>query len=420
MNARKGAQLLSSLALAFASACTSSSANNPAQSTAAATAAPGPQAGVDLQGMDKSVAPGDDFYAYTNGTWLKTTEIAADRSTAGRGADLTELTTKRTVELISDAAKGDAPAGSDARKVGDYYASFMDEATIESKGLSPLQPTLDRVAAIADAKGLAHELGNMLRADVDVLNASNLNTDNLFGLWVAQDLNDPSKYSPFLLQGGLGMPDRDYYLSDSPRMAALREKYQAHIAAVLKLANVDGAEAKAKRIFEHERKIAQTHAPRIETGDVMKGNNHWSRADFDTKAPGLDWAEYFQAGGLAGQKEFVVWQPSAFVGSSALVKSEPLAVWKEYLAYRHLEKAAAFLPKAFVDERFDFYGKALAGTPKLADRWKRGVAATDAALGEVVGKLYVGKYFPPSEKARAEAMVKNVLIAFGKRIDSLE
>jgi len=222
------------------------------------------------------------------------------------------------------------------------------------------------------------------------------------------------------LQGGLGMPDRDYYLAESPRMAGLRAKYQEHIAAVLKLANIEGADAKAKRIFEHEKKIAQTHATRLETGDVMKGNNHWSRADFDDKAPGLDWAEYFQTAGLGAQQGFVVWQPAAFIGSSALVKSEPLETWKEYLTYRHLEKAATFLPRAFVDERFNFYGKAMAGTPKLTDRWKRGVAVTDNALGEVVGKLYVERYFPPAEKARAEAMVKNVLVAFGRRIDGLD
>src|SRR5438552_8187782 len=174
--------------------------------------------GLDLEGMDRSVAPGDDFFAYANGTWARKTEIPPDRAAYGVGQILVELTTQRTAELIQQAAGAPAPAGSANRKIGDYYASYMDEPDIEAKGLRPLQPTLDRIAAIGDRRALSRALGATLRADVDALNSTNFYTDNLFGLWVAQDLNDPRRYLPFLLQGGLDMPDRAYYLDPSPRM----------------------------------------------------------------------------------------------------------------------------------------------------------------------------------------------------------
>ena len=265
----------------------------------------------------------------------------------------------------------------------------MDEETIEAKGLKPLRPALDRIAAVADAPGLARALGATLRADVDALNATNFYTPNLFGLWVAQDLDDPSRYSPFLLQGGLGMPDRDYYLDPSPPMVRIRERYKAHIEAVLKLAGIADAGPKAARIFDLEHRISEAHLPREESEDVLKANNHWARTEFPLRAPGLDWTAYFEAAGLGGEKTFVVWQPGAVTGISRLVAAEPLETWKEYLAFRALERAGNFLPKAFVEERFAFYGKALTGTPRLRDRWKRGVDATNAALGEAVGRLYV-------------------------------
>ena len=194
----------------------------------------------------------------------------------------------------------------------------MDTTAIDAAGLQPLQPTLDSIAAIKDRKGLAHMLGSTIRADVDVLNNTNLYTENILGLWVAQDLDDPSHYSPFLVQGGLGMPDRDYYLDSSSTMRTIRQKYRQHVAAMLALAKVPDAEAKADAIMGLEMKIAAAHASREATGDVTKGNNHWSRADFGAKAPGLDWAAFFAAAGLGAPKRFVVWQPGAVTGISAL------------------------------------------------------------------------------------------------------
>jgi predicted metalloendopeptidase len=376
--------------------------------------------GLDLAGIDRSVQPGADFFAYANGNWLKTAQIPPDRSSYGVGAVLVELTNERTAALIHEAEVHSPSQGAESRQIGDYYASFMDEAGIESRGLRPLAPALQRIAAIADRAALSRVLGGSLRADVDVLNATNFHTDNLFGLWVAADLNDPTRYKPFLLQGGLDMPDRDYYLDSSAPMAAIRDQYKAHIERVLSLAHVADAHAKAALIFDLEHRIAAAHGSREESEDVLKGNNHWARRDFETRAPGLDWDAFFKGAQLDGQNDFTVWQPSAVTGISALAASQPLDTWKDYLVFHAIEHAAGYLPKAFVAEGFAFHGHVLSGTPALRERWKRGVDATDAALGEAVGKLYVQRYFSPAEKARAEAMVKNLLTAFGRRIDSLD
>ena len=371
-----------------------------------------------LPTVDASVRAGDDFFQYVNGAWLKSTEIPADRSSMSDGVALSEMADQRTRDLIQETARN-ANATADARKIADFYNAFMDEAAIEKLGLKPLEPELREIAAIGDRKALARVLGSQLRADVDVLNNTHFDTDKLLGLWVAQDMDDPSRYATFLLQGGLGMPDRDYYLDDSPATAAIRAKYTPHLAKVLALAGIQDADAKAARIFELEKRMATAHVPRVDSMDVQKANNHWARKDFDTKAPGLDWQEYFSAAGLGKQAEFVVWQPAAVTGLSALVASQPLETWKDYLALRAIERASPYLPKAFVDERFDFYGRTMNGTPRPRDRWKRGITVTNIALGDAVGRLYVARYFAPSEKARAEAMVRNLIAAFSRRIDQL-
>jgi putative endopeptidase len=376
--------------------------------------------GPDLKGMDAAAAPGDDFFKYANGGWISTTEIPADRSRYGNSAILTELTTQRVHELLKLAAAEHARNGSEAQQIGDLYTSFMDEAGIESKGLKVMQPTLERIDGIFSRNELAAALGETLRADVDILNSTNLHTPHLLGLWVAQDLNDPKRYLPFLLQGGLGMPDREYYLGTSPAMAAIRPQYQAHIAAVLNLAGIDGAAARAAKIFELEHRMAEVHWTRAASEQIEAGNNHWSRAQFNTQAPDLDWRAFFSAAGLGGQNDFVVWQPSALIGLSRLIATESLQTWKDYLKYHALEDAAPYLPKKFVDEHFAFYTQVLQGTPELSPRWKRAVAACDANLGDAVGKLYVAKYFSPEQKKRAEAMVRNLLAAFDARIDRLD
>ena len=393
----------------------------PAASTAlAASTETAAQQGPDLAGMDSKVAPGDDFFAYANGTWIKNTEIPPDHSTYGNSTILADLTTQRVNDILKGAAAHAAKGGSEAQQIGDYYASFMDEAAIEAKSSKPLAPALKRIDEIFSRSELAAALGETMRADVDVLNNGNLYTPHLFGLWVAQDLNDPKRYSAFLLQGGLGMPDREYYLGTSKAMEAIRPQYQAHIAAVLALAGIDAAAARAARIFELERRMAEVHWTREASEQIAAGNNHWSRVQFDAQAPDLDWRTFFAAAGLSAQKDFVVWQPSALIGLAKLTATEALDTWKDWLKFHVIEDASPYLSKKFVDESFAFYSHVLFGTPEQRPRWKRAVSVCDAALGDAVGKLYTHKYFSPEEKKRAEAMVQNLLTAFAARIDKLD
>ena len=379
-----------------------------------------PPAGVDRAGMDTTVQPGDSFWQYANGTWLKQAEIPADRSSWGPADVLNELTDRRTADLIKQVATSGAPAGSDRQRIRDYYAAFLDTVAIERKGIAPLKPALDSIAALADRKALSRYLGTTLRADMDIFNATNLYTPNLLGLWVAQDLDDPSHYSAFLVQGGLGMPDRSYYLDSSPAITEVREQYRPHVTAMLKLAGVPNPDAKAEAIVQLETRMARVHLSREASSDVQKGNNHWSTADFAAKAPGLDWDAYFGAAGLGTVNRFVVWQPSAVTGLSALVASEPLEAWKAWLAFHAIQDRQAQLPSGFGNQSFGFFGATMSGIKQQRERWKRAISATNAALGYAVGRLYVERYFPPAEKARAEAMVANIIAAFRDRIDRLE
>jgi putative endopeptidase len=376
-------------------------------------------AGIDLAGMDRSVKPGNDFFGYANGAWIAKTEIPADRSNYGVGAMLVEKTATQVRELIEAAAKAGPGSDPNNQKIGDYYASYMDEAGIEAKGIAPLKPELDRIDSIRNLRELSVYLGSTLRADVDALNSTNFYTDHLFGVWITQAFENPDRNVPYLLQGGLGMPDREYYLAQSPRMADIRAKYQTYIATMLKLAQIPDAANKAAAIFALETKIATAHASRTDSEDVLKANNPWTSDQFATKAPGLDWAAYFGAAGLADQKDFIVWQPAAVQGLSALVASAPVKIWKDYLTFHLISHNAAVLPKVFVDESFAFNGTALSGTPKNRDRWKRAVDAANAALGEAVGKIYVAHYFPPEAKARIEALVHDLLTAYHARISNL-
>lgn len=381
--------------------------------------------GFDVAGMDRGVAPGDDFFQYADGNWVKNTEIPPDRSSYNSFTVLTERALKDTRAILDEAASQSAGGGDAAKgemaKIGDYYAAFMDEAGIEAKGIAPVEDELRAIAAIKDKKALARTLGASLRADVDLLNATNYYTDRLFGLWLSPNLRKPDEYAPYLVQGGLGMPDRDFYL-EGGRMAELRKQYAAYVAKLFELSGVaDGAaKAKAKRILALETAIARVHASQLETNDVRKGANAWSAADLRKRAPGLDWKVFLAAAGLKDQASFVVWQPKAVAGIAALVGRQPLATWKDYLALRALDRAAAYLPKAFADAHFAFHGTALSGTPQQRERWKRGVDETNHALGEAVGKVYVERHFPPATKAQIETMVKNVIAAFGRRIDALE
>jgi endothelin-converting enzyme/putative endopeptidase len=236
---------------------------------------------------------------------------------------------------------------------------------------------------------------------------------------VAPGFNDSEHYAAYLLQGGLQLPDREYYLADNERMRDLRAKYLAHVSTMLKLAGFTDTDARAARLVDLEHAIAEKHLSLAESEDIHKANNTWTQADFAAKAPGLDWAEYFRGAGLSTQASFIVWQPTAFTGESALVASTSLDAWKDWLAYHLIEAYAGVLPKAFNDGRFAFFGKVLSGTPEERPRWKRGVDLVNGVLGDAVGQIYAQRYFPPEAKAEAQAMVANIIAAFRKRIEAL-
>ncbi|HUA80441.1 MAG TPA: M13 family metallopeptidase [Dyella sp.] len=404
------AMLSSTAALAAAPAATDG---------APATKASQPDMGVDLKGVDHAIKPGDDFFGYANGNWLKTTQIPPDRSSTGTFLQVYQLAEKQTAQLIRSTAQGHAAPGSNERKIADYYAAFMNEANIEKRGLESLKPELAAIDAIKTRDDLAGVLGSELRADVDPINATNFQTENLFGLFVTQGLEDPSHNMAYLLQGGIAMPSRDYYLSKDPDMVAVRAKYEAYVTSLLNLAGTPDAKAQAKAIIALETKIAQAQESLVDSQDVHKANNVWSMSEFAQKAPGLNWAAYFKAAGLDGQQRIDVWQPSATTGLAALVASESIDTWKQLLRFHALNKAAPLLPKAYADLSFNFYGTTLQGTPKQQDRWKRAVSATNTDLGDAVGQLYVKRYFPPAAKAKIEDLVKNIVAAFGERIDTL-
>ncbi|MEA3060629.1 MAG: putative endopeptidase [Sphingomonadales bacterium] len=387
---------------------------------AATAQAAGSLSGVDQALIDKNVKPGDDFNAYASGLWLAKAEIPADRSSTGVGYDVFKVAEKRNAELIQSVGQSNPAAGTDERRIADYYAAFLDQKGIEQRGLAPLKGELDSIAAIADKSALSAKLGANMRADTDPLNATNFHTENLFGLFVTQDLNRPNVTIPYLMQGGLGLPDRDYYLSPKPEMAELRNAYKAYVTKILTLAGMPDAAARADRIFALETKIAGAHADIVTSQDAHKANNPWKRADFAIKAPGIDWEAYWKAASLPNQQDFTVWHPGAVTKLSALVASEPIDVWKDWLAFHTINQVASVLPKAFDDANFEFFSHTLNGTPQQQPRDKRAIAAVNAALGDAVGKLYAAKYFPASSKAEIEGMVRNIVAAFDARLASLD
>jgi predicted metalloendopeptidase len=366
--------------------------------------------------MDWSVKAGDDFYQYANGGWLRTTATTAAEASYDTRAMLMEKTGQRVRDLIQDAATSHAARGSVAQKVGDYYAGFMDEDGIEARKLTPLADEMARISAIRDKSQLSAYLGTTLNTEVDGLTTS---ADHIFGWWINQGFEDADHNVVHLWQGGLGMPSRDDYIDPSPKMAELRERYKAHIAAVLKLAGLAETEAKASGALSLEIRIAQAFAPDADAADVFKQNNPWKRSEFGVKAPGMDWSAYFQAAGLSQQSDFIVWQPSAVIGVSGLVNSESNDVWKDYLRLHLMEHYASVLPKAVRAEHFAFYGTARSGAQQAPGREKSAIDATNGALGQAVAQLYTQKYFPPEAKAKAKAMAGDLITAYRARISNL-
>ena len=367
--------------------------------------------GFDQAGMDTTVKAGEDFGRYANGTYLKNLVIPQDRSRFGMFIKLRDLSQERTRGIVEAAAAlKDAKPGSEDQKVGDFYGSFMDEAAIEAKGLAPLKHYLDHVAGISNRTQLAKAFGMLTRMGVDVP----------VGVGPQQDLKNPNIYSVYVGQGGLGMPDRDYYLDQkNPKFADIRAKYETHVAAMLRLGGYSEPEARAKAVLALETKIAGVQWSKVEERQIDKVYNPVKMEDLAKTYPGMEWTPMLTTIGVENQKELIIAMPSAIAGTAKLFANEPLAVWKDYLAYHMLEAAAPFLPKAFVAENFAFKGTVLSGQPENQPRWKRGVDLTTASLGEAVGKLYVTKYFPPEAKQQADLLVKNIIAAMDERLAKL-
>ncbi|MDP1026349.1 M13-type metalloendopeptidase [Sphingomonas sp. KR1UV-12] len=404
-------RLLAALLLTCATTAAVAQTQAPTQSSTPAAGKPKlGDFGVDLTGMDKSVKPGDDFYRFVNGAWQDRTQIPADRASWGGFGVLRDLSDQRTRQLIEEAARAQNAPGSVQQKIGTTYASFMDDAAIEKAGATPLKPYLAQIDAVRTPAQLATIFAEFGRRGISTP----------IGVGVEQDLKDNSLYSVYAGQGGLGLPDRDYYLVDNPKFADIRTKYIAHIATMLRLAGRPNPEAAAQRIFDLEKQIAQVHWTRAEQRQVDKLYNPIAERDLGKKMPGFDWAAYLKAAGVAGQPRLIASQPSALTGTAKIIGATPMATWRDYLAFHQISNAAPLLSKPFVDANFAFYGTALSDTPQLKDRWKRGVDLVNGSLGEAVGQVYVQRYFPPEAKAKADELVKNLIAAYDKRLANLQ
>ena len=373
------------------------------QSPTMAPASDAPQIGrfgFDEAGMMKTTPLGDDFYAYANGEWARTTAIPADKASYGAFDTLADLSRDRTRSILEKA--GDS-------KIGQAYAAYLDTAAIEAKGLAPIRPWLDTIKGLTDKAGYAALVAQADRNGVGIPFASG----------VGQDARQSDGDSVGVRQSGLGMPDRDYYLSADPKLVEARAAYQAHLAKMLTLAGEADAEARAKAVLDFETRIAQVSWTRIDSRDRDKTYNKMSVADLARTAPGFDFATYLKAVGTPVDS-VVVAQPSAVTGIAGLIGATPLPVLKDQLLLRSLDEFADVLPSAFDQEHFAFYGTVLSGTPQQEERWKRAVSFTSAALSDDVSKVYVARYFPPETKAAADQLVRNVLAAMGQRIDKLD
>ena len=360
--------------------------------------------GIDTAGMDTSVKPGDDFATFAGGSWFQQTEIPADRAAYGMFNVLQDRSLEQT-KLILDAAT--AKPGS---KIGDFYASYMDETAVNSKGAAPIKPWLSAVSGAADKTALAVEMAKLQR----------LGVGGLFSVYVGQDDKQPENYVVNMNQSGIGLPDRDYYLKDDPKLAATRTAYQGYLTKMLTLLGESDAEARAGAVFAFEKSLATAHWTQVESRDADKTYNKWSPADFATKAPGFPWAEFSAAAGVDGQSSYLIAQPSAITGEAKAYADTPIAVLKDFATLRIIRAMAPYLSKDFDDANFAFYGTVLSGQPQQRARWKRGVGVVSGALGEEIGQEYVARFFPPESKTKADMLVKNIIAAMGTRIDNLE
>jgi putative endopeptidase len=363
--------------------------------------------GLDLSGGDPSVKPGDDFYTYANGHWQETAQIPPDRASWGSFAELRERSLQQLRDIL-EALPPDAPSGSNTQKLHDYYHAYLDTDAIELAGLTPARAGLEAIAVANSHENISRLMGRVdLRLTAPV------------AFRIGPDDKDPDRYMVVILQSGLGMPDRDYYLKDEPVYKELREKYAAHIERLLKLAGVADAAQAAHSILELETQIASAHWPRAKRRERDLTYNPHTREDLPTFAPGFAWPALLSGAGLEDQSRFIVHEPDAVQALGALFAKVAVQRWQQYLTYHYLVGNADVLPKAFDDEVFDFYGRTLHGRQEQQARWKRSVDAVDQGLGEAAGELYVKRYFPPSSKQQMLQLVENLRASYKEHIEHL-
>jgi putative endopeptidase len=370
--------------------------------------------GVDLAAMDPSVKPGDDFFSYVNGAWIKKTEIPADRTSIGAFQLLRIRSEQRLKDIVAGLqAKPAGELSVEEKKLRDLYEAFVNQQQIDAAGLTPAKADLDTIAHVKTLEDVAR-----------LMSDPRLGLGSVFNMRIGFDEKDPNSYSIVLSQGGLGMPDREYYLSDDKALAAARDAYKAYLAKMLTLAGASDADKRAQAIYDVEARIAKAHWSRAENRDETKTYNPVTVSALKKLAPEFAWDAYFAAAdvpmtGPKGERVVVVTQNTAFPALAKIFAETPLAVWRDYLTVQYLHSFAAYLPKTFDDANFDFYGKVLGGQSVQLDRTTRGVHLLDNLLGEALGNIYVDKYFPPESKAKAEKLVANLLKAYDADIRTL-
>ncbi len=370
--------------------------------------------GVDLAAMDRNVKPGDNFFNYVNGTWLAKTEIPAERSSIGAFQLLRILSEKRMKDIVAELqAKPYASLSVEEKKLRDLYEAYVNTAQIEANGLAPAKADLATIAKIKTLTDVARAMAS-----------TKLSVQSVFNLYIGVDQKDPNSYSVVLTQGGLGMPDRDYYLREDPALATARDAYKKYIAEMLTLSGVKDADKRAQAVYDVEAKIAKAHWSRAENRDEDKTYNPTKVSDLKKLAPEFPWEAFLKEAGIPltgpkGERVVVVTQNTAFPLLAKIFAETPVAVWRDYLTVQYLHTASAYLPKAFDDTDFAFYGKVLGGQTQQLDRATRGVKLLDGLLGEAMGKIYVAKYFPPEAKKKVQELVANLLKAYDADIRTL-
>jgi predicted metalloendopeptidase len=368
--------------------------------------------GIDVSGMDRSVRPQDDFFRFVNGAWADKTAIPGDMSSYGSFPILREKSDTEVRGIIEDAAgQRNAPRGSETQKVGDLYRSFMDTARIEALGITPLKGELSRISDASKPADLSVVFARLSKIGVRTLP---------YSIGVSQDPKKSDTYVVVVGQGGLGMPDRDYYLRQDEKFTAIRKAYTDYIATLFKLANEPEPEQAAQRILALETKLAEKEWDRARNRDRNATYNKKTISELKSLAPNMNWTAGLTTLGGANLTEVIVRQPDYVSAANSIIQSTPIQTWRDYLTFGLINAYADELSRAFVDAHFNFSGRTIAGQQEQRPRWKRGVSEVEHGLGEAVGKLYVDKYFTPEAKQSADMLVKNLLAAFKVGIDELE